>query len=38
MNASVKIAPYTECLLDENITNNINEIQSAYIGLIILTS
>lgn len=38
MNASVKIAPYTEWLLDENITNNINEIQNAYIGLIILTS
>lgn len=38
MNTSVKISPYTKCLLDENVTENINEIQNAYIGLIILTS
>lgn len=38
MNTSVKIAPYTKCLLDENATDNINEIQNAYIGLISLTS
>ena len=38
MNTRVKISPYTKCLLDENVTDNINEIQNAYIGLIILTS
>ena len=38
MNTSVKIALYTKCLLDQNVTDNINEVQNAYIGLIILTS
>ena len=38
MNTSVKISPYTECLLDENATENINEIQNAYMGLISLNS